>query len=257
MKWRAGWIVSAGLALATTAASAATLAPTKAGRLSDGGAAIVNVSDFRGPYAALPEDGPMMPRYAGALLPPEEVYAVLRETGFSPLGIPRLRGAIYVIAAVDRSGDDGRLFIDARSGRILSFMPAYQMGENYREDLGSAYGAYDPQAAPPMPAMRGAPRPPASIPQVASRAAPMAPQPAPPVTIVMPKALPPAAAVRPPEPALPRAAAVEAKPLAAPAGPPAAAVPPPAAAPATVAQARPTPQILPTQAMPKAQDLEY
>src|SRR6202035_4129159 len=84
MKWRAGWIVSAGLALATTAASAATLAPTKAGRLSDGGAAIVKVSDFRGPYAALPEDGPMMPRYAGALLPPEEVYAVLRETGFSP-----------------------------------------------------------------------------------------------------------------------------------------------------------------------------
>jgi hypothetical protein len=257
MKWRAGWVVSAGLALATTAASAATLAPTEAGRLLHGGAAIVKVSDFRGPYAALPEGGPMMPRYAGALLPPEEVYAVLRETGFSPLGIPRLRGAIYVIAAVDRSGDDGRLFIDARSGRILSFMPAYQMGENYREDLGSAYGAYDPQAAPPMPALRGAPRPPASIPQVASRAAPMPPQPAPPVTIVMPKALPPAAAVRPPEPTLPRAAAVEAKPLAGPAGPPAAAAPPPAAAPATVGQARPAPQILPTQAMPKAQDLEY
>ena len=148
MKWRAGWVVSAGLALATTAASAVTLAPTEAGRLSHGGAAIVKVSDFKGPYAALPEGGPMMPRYAGALLPPEEVYAVLRETGFSPLGIPRLRGAIYVIAAVDRSGDDGRLFIDARSGRILSFMPAYQMGGNYREELGSAYGAYNPQAAP-------------------------------------------------------------------------------------------------------------
>jgi len=255
MKWRPGWVVSAGLVLATTAASAATLAPTEAGGLRHGGAVIVKVSDFRGPYAALPEEGPTMPRYAGALLPPEEVYAVLRETGFSPLGIPRLRGAIYVIAAVDRSGDDGRLFIDARSGRILSFMPAYQMGESYREDLGAAYGAYDPQAAPSMPAARGAPRPPASIPHVASRVAPM-PQPAPPVTIVMPKAVPPAAEAKPPEPALPRAAAVEARPLAAPAGPPAAAAPP-AAAPATVGQARPAPQILPTQAMPKVQDLEY
>lgn len=253
MTWRAGWVVSAGLALATTAASAATLAPS--GGQPSGGAAIVKVSDFRGPYAALPEDGPMMPRYAG-VLPPEEVYAMLRETGFSPLGIPRLRGSIYVIAAVDRSGDDGRLFIDARSGRILSFMPAYQMGESYREDLGSAYGAYDPQAELSMPAARGAPRPPAPISHVASRAAPM-PQPAPPVTIVMPKALPPAAAAKPPEPALPRAAAVEARPLAAPAGPLAAAVPPPATAPATVGQARPAPQILPTQAMPKAQDLEY
>jgi hypothetical protein len=185
---------------------------------------------------------------------------VLRETGFSPLGIPKLRGAIYVIAAVDRAGDDGRLFIDARSGRILSFMPAYQMGENYHEDLGSAYGAYDPQAAPSMPAARGAPpRPPASIPHVASRAAPM-PQPAPPVTIVMPKAIPPAppvAAAKPPEPALPRAAAVEARPLAPPAGPPPAAAAPPADAPATIGQARPAPQILPTQPMPKAQDLEY
>jgi hypothetical protein len=245
MKRRAGWVVSAGLVLATTAANAGMLAPTEVG-----GPAIVKVSDFGGPYAALPPEGPMLPRYEGALLPPQEVYAVLRETGFSPLGIPRLRGSIYVIAAVDRSGDDGRLFIDARSGRILSFMPAYQMGENYREDLGSAYGAYAPQAAAPLPAARGVPRPPASIPHVASRAVPM-PQPMPPAAAA-PKALPPAAAAQPAEPAPPRAAAVEAKPLAAPVSPP------PAAAPtATVGQARPAPQILPTQAMPQAQDLEY
>jgi hypothetical protein len=249
MNRRAGWVVSAGLLLATTAAHAVTLASTRDGRPAVDGPAVVKVSDFGGPsYAELPPEGPMMPRYGGAILPPEEIYAVLRETGFSPLGIPRLRGAIYVISALDRAGDDGRLFIDARSGRILSFMPAYHMGENYREDLGSAYGAYQPQAAPAMPAARSAaPRPPASIPYVASRAMPM-PQPMPPVAAV-PRALPPpAAAERPPEPAPPRAAAVESQPLAAaaPASPP----------PAAVGQARPAPQILPTQPMPQAQDLE-
>ena len=253
MKRRAGWVVSAGILLATTAANAETLAPTRDGRPAVAGAAVMMVSDFGGPYAELPPDGPMVPRYGGAILPPEEIYAVLRETGFSPLGIPRLRGAIYVISALDRAGDDGRLFIDARSGRILSFMPAYHMGENYQQELGSAYGAYDPQAAPPLPAMRAAaPRPPAAIPHVASRAMPMPPQPAPPMAAV-PKALPPpAAAARPPEPTPPRAAAVEAQPRAAPAP----ASPPPAAAPAIVGQARPAPQILPTQEMPKAQDLE-
>ena len=53
--------------------------------------------------------------YAPALLPPNEVFAILRSNGFSPLGAPRQRGNVYVIAVLDRDGEDGRLLIDARS----------------------------------------------------------------------------------------------------------------------------------------------
>ena len=49
---------------------------------------------------------------------------VLRENGFSPLGVPRLRGLFYSVSAIDRRGDDGRLVIDARDGRIVRFVPA-------------------------------------------------------------------------------------------------------------------------------------
>src|SRR6201995_3437472 len=58
-------------------------------------------------------------------MPPQEVYAVLRDNGFSPLGVPHQRGMVYFIAAVDRGGTDGRLVIDARNGRILRFTPSY------------------------------------------------------------------------------------------------------------------------------------
>ena len=51
-------------------------------------------------------------------------HRIIREAGFSPLGIPRQRGFIYTIAVIDRGGEDGRLVIDARSGRILRFVPA-------------------------------------------------------------------------------------------------------------------------------------
>jgi len=103
----------------------------------------VAASDFDAPYAVAPPPvlGPQYmpgPRYApgpqheyGAgpgLLPSTEVYSVLRDNGFSPLGIPRLRGFIYTIAVIDRGGEDGRLIIDARNGRIIRFVPAYGYG---------------------------------------------------------------------------------------------------------------------------------
>ena len=71
---------------------------------------------------------------ARGLLPSTEVYTVLRENGFSPLGIPRLRGFVYTIAVIDRGGEDGRLVIDARNGRIIRFVPAYRMGDNFDEE---------------------------------------------------------------------------------------------------------------------------
>lgn len=245
MKFFTGCVAAATLALAATAAQAQILAQVPANGIS-GGAAIA-VSDFDGPYAPPEATPPPPPRYgygygyqergpAPALLPSTEVYAVLRDNGFSPLGIPRLHGSVYTIAVIDRRGDDGRLVIDARDGRILRFMPAadaYGMAPAYEERAVAPYGS---QSALPPPTMvrGGPPRPPAPIPHVASRAVPL------------PKAAPkrgetPVAAAKPAEPAT-QTAAVQAKPAE-------------AAAP-TVGMARPAPTILPTQDMPAAQGLD-
>ena len=166
-------------------------------------------------------------------MPPQEVYAVLRANGFSPLGIPHQRGYVYTISAIDRAGEDGRLTIDARTGRILRFVPASRWGGNFEEDAAPP-PIYGPQSAlPPPTAIRGVPRPPASVPRVASQTVPM-PKPAP--TRPAPDSSQQSAAV-----------AVPAKPVEAP------------AATGTIGQAMPpapAPLVRPTQAMPKMQDLE-
>ncbi|TGN86285.1 hypothetical protein EOW77_0016740 [Bradyrhizobium yuanmingense] len=252
MKFFTGCVAATVLALAAGAGHA----QVPASRIARG--AVIAVSDFDGPYAP-PEAAPP-PRYgygyeergpALALLPPTEVYAVLRENGFSPLGIPRLRGSVYTIAVIDRSGDDGRLVIDARDGRIIRFMPAtdaYGMAPAYDERAVAPYG---PQTAlPPTVVRSGPPRPPASIPHVASRAVPL-PKAAP------RRAEPPVAVAKPAEPAMPQAQAAQPQPAQQAAvvqAKPAEAAPQ-AAAP-TVGQVRPAPTILPTQEMPAAQGLD-
>ena len=127
----------------------------------------------------------------------------------------------------------GRLTIDARTGRILRFVPASRWGGNFEEDAAPP-PIYGPQSAlPPPTAIRGVPRPPASVPRVASQTVPM-PKPAP--TRPAPDSSQQSAAV-----------AVPAKPVEAP------------AATGTIGQAMPpapAPLVRPTQAMPKMQDLE-
>jgi hypothetical protein len=252
MKFFTGYVAAATLVLAAvTAAQAQVSAQIPANGIGSGAAIVV--SDFDAPYG--PSDAaPPPPRYgygygyeergpAPVLLPSTEVYAVLRENGFSPLGIPRLRGSVYTIAVIDRRGEDGRLVIDARDGRILRFMPvrdAYGMAPGYGEP---SVAPYRPQSALPPPTMvrSGPPRPPAPIPHVASR------------TVPLPKAAPPrgeapVAAAKPAEPATPQAqaaqqtAAVQAKPA--------------EASTPTIGQAKPAPTILPTQEMPAAQGLD-
>jgi hypothetical protein len=236
MKLFTTWVVSAGLVLAATAADAQVLTPRGAG--SAGYAA---VSDVDGPYAAVPEGAPV-PGYGPTLLPAPEVYTVLRENGFSPLGAPQLRGVVYTIAVIDRRGDDGRLVINARNGRIIRFMPGYRRGGNLNDDLSMTDGPAG--SLPPVSQVRGVPRPPLSIPRVASRTP----------SVPMPKASPRAAEPAPlaaqpaPEP-VQRSAATQPKPADAQAAVPA------AAAPAAV-EAKPAPQIQPTQPMPKAQGLD-
>jgi len=196
-------------------------------------------SDVEAPYAMAPRPVPSYepgPRYGNSpsLLPSTEVYAVLRDNGFSPLGIPRLRGFVYTIAAIDRGGADGRLIIDARNGRIIRFLPAYRMGgDNYYEEqsaLREPFMAQPPQAPDQV---QAEPRPSRPAPHVASRVVPM------------PKANPNAS----------KPAAAPIKQAAAPAPKPAEVQ---AAAPVTTgsAPAKPAPQIAPTQDMPSMQGLE-
>jgi hypothetical protein len=171
MKLFTGWI-AAGLVLTAAAANAQVSVPYRVGAAS-----IFGVSDVEGPYAAMPSDVPS-PRYGPMLLPPREVYAIVRDSGFSPLGIPQQRGFVYTISVIDHGGDDGRLVIDARTGRIIRFMPAYRMDDNLNADLTATYGAVGPL---PIGHVRGPPRPPRSIPNVASRM---------PVAVPMPKPTP-------------------------------------------------------------------
>ncbi|MBI5264760.1 MAG: hypothetical protein HY852_23440 [Bradyrhizobium sp.] len=241
MKILTGWAATAALVLAVTGANGQV--PSDGMRTR-----YMPVSDLEGAYA--PEvPAPRHGYRSGygydrgpALLPSEEVYAVLRENGFSPLGIPRLRGVVYTIAAIDRRGDDGRLVIDARDGRIVRFIPADRWGPPVEDDARTPYlGPYGTQGALPAPeAVRAAPRPPAPIPRVASR------------TVPLPKAAPVrgevAAAPAPSAPAPQPSAAARARPQEATAVPQAAAP--------TVGQARPAPTILPTQDMPPALGLD-
>ncbi|RZN24112.1 hypothetical protein [Bradyrhizobium sp. Leo121] len=236
MKLFTGWVLSAGLVLAAPTANAQVLAPNHVEN-----PLVVTVSDFDGPYAVMPPEVPA-PRYGPAyepgLLPPIEVYAVLRENGFLPLGIPRQHGLVYTIAVIEPGGSDGRLIIDARSRRIIRFIPADGMDDDYRGDLSGAYGAAGP-LPPATPVRSSVPRPPAPIPHVASR--------------TVPKPRPnPLTAKRAPEPAQ-QSAAVQQKPAET------QQAIPPAAAP-TVGQVKPAapaaPTILPTQEMPQVQGLE-
>ncbi|SDI56420.1 hypothetical protein SAMN05216338_102546 [Bradyrhizobium sp. Rc2d] len=250
MKFFTGCVAAAALVLAASAGHAQVLA----GGIARG--AVIAVSDFDGPYAPPEAAPPPPPRYgyeergpAPGLLPSTEVYAVLRENGFSPLGIPRLRGSVYTIAVIDHRGDDGRLVIDARDGRIIRFMPAadaYGMAPTYDERAVAPYG---PQSALPPPTVirSGPPRPPASIPHVANR------------TVPLPKAAPPRGAVpvvaaKPAEPAPQQAQAPQAQVQSA--QQTAAIQAKPADATAPTVQAKPAATILPTQEMPAAQGLD-
>jgi hypothetical protein len=233
MKLFTGWIMSAGLVLTAAAANAQVLVPYGIGR-----SPYAVISDVEGPYAAMPQDIPA-PRYGPTLLPPQEVYTVVRDSGFSPLGVPQQRGLVYTISVIDRGGDDGRLVIDARTGRIIRFMPAALMGDNLNEGLTVTYGPVGPLS--PISHVRGTPRPPRSIPGVASRTPPV-PMPRPPHAGQPLSARP---AVEPTQ----QSAATQTKP-ADPQTTGQAAVP-------AVVQAKPAaPPIQPTQEMPKVQGLE-
>jgi hypothetical protein len=139
-------------------------------------------------YSERDYDGPV-------LLPPTAVYGILRGNGYSPLGIPQQRGFVYTISVISPDGDDGRLVIDARSGRILRFLPAYRMGDRMSEEITVSYGPAG--ALPPMLSPNATLRPPAAVPRVASRTP----------SVPLPKPTPARAVAGPAQPAAAKSAA--------------------------------------------------
>src|SRR5438128_9762833 len=130
MKWFTGWVLATGLVLAAAGAHAQVVAP-----VSDVGGPGLASPGLGGPYAAMPPEAPRPGYgYGPTLLPSTEVYTVVREAGLSPLGIPHLRGFIYSIAVIDRSGNDGRLFIDARNGRVIRLASARRIGDDFNDE---------------------------------------------------------------------------------------------------------------------------
>ncbi|MCG6205401.1 hypothetical protein LPW26_12185 [Rhodopseudomonas sp. HC1] len=160
-----GWAIVGGLAAAMTAASAQPV-PRIAGA-----PVVTQISDIDEPYAAVPpprlrrvipdDDG-----YAPEVLSPREVADLARDAGFEPLGVPYQRGLVYTMSALNPDGDDGRLVVDARSGRILRFMPAWQMGDAMETMTVASYGRI--QGLPRF-IERNPPRPPRAVGRLASR----------------------------------------------------------------------------------------
>ncbi len=243
-------IISAGLVLA--AASAQAQSPSGSPRYTA-------TSDIGGPYAEMPPgesqgygpdgydpNGDAPGGYGPRLLPVRGVYTVLRDHGFSPLGNPRQSGFFYTISVTNRRGDDGRLVIDARNGRIVRFVPAYHFGLGYGGGPDVAYGP--PGRVPPM---GGAPRPLAPVPKVASRA---------PSSVPKPDSVPKPEAVQTGE-AKPDMKPPTEKPAAEPGQQSAANQLKPAGAAPTPASPQPAstpkqPELLPTQEMPKVQGFQ-
>ncbi|ABE38112.1 conserved hypothetical protein [Rhodopseudomonas palustris BisB5] len=246
--------MSAGFVATATAALAQPAPPREIGR-----PAITATSDIEGPYAAMP---PTWQRryvpeatFAPAVLSPREISAIARDEGFAPLGIPRQRGMFYTLAAINPDGDDGRLVIDGRSGRLVRFMPAWRMGAAMEEETLASYGPI--QGLPPLAEGRP-PRPPRPVPQVASRTptTPL-PRPSPQQSTKGPSpaaASNAAAAVAPSKDAAKPAADATPKQETATVQDKPAASPVPAPAPTEIKPS--TPAIQPTEPMPPVQGLE-
>lgn len=257
MKLFTGWVLATGVLLAAAGAHAQSVAPSDAGRPLYRSVSDVSGPYVGGPYAAMPPEAPRQGYgngYGPTLLPSIEVYTVVREAGLSPLGIPHLRGYVYTIAVIDGRGNDGRLIIDARTGRIIRLVSAQEIGrgigDNFNDEPAVIYGA--PGTLPPTTNVRGAPRPPRSIPHVASRTVPVpkaSPLASKPPTEPAVKPAPEQAQQQPQTPPPQQTAATTPKPADAP-------TPPPAAVTTGAAEAKPAQQIAPTQDMPKVQGLE-
>ncbi|WP_315835475.1 hypothetical protein [Bradyrhizobium prioriisuperbiae] len=242
----AGWVAASVVVLAATAVQAQTIQVQTWGYPDD--AVIMR----RGPYGALPP-GPVRGGYLDDeayddAVPSREVVKMVRSLGFKPLGPAVRQRRVYTVSAVSREGQEGRVVVDAYTGRMMRFAPTTAGGA----EPGGAPVAASPQ--PPKEAPKEPPKadarvsPPLPAPRVASRTppnqsptppAPVQPAEAPAVTATTTPEARTAGAAPPAQPKTAEAKVLDAKP-----------------ADTRSVQAKPSVQLLPTQEMPPVQGLD-
>jgi hypothetical protein len=117
-----------------------------------------------GAAAAEPVGAPRDAGFDG--LPPNRIIAIVRSTGFDPMGTPLRNGDLYMLRALDPNDVAYRLVIDARTGRTVSMRQIATPGP-YEAVPASARnrGPYSWILGPSDDAGFGAPRPPRTVPQ--------------------------------------------------------------------------------------------
>jgi hypothetical protein len=105
-------------------------------------------------------------------LPPHEIFAMVRSSGFDPVSRPVRSGRTFTLRAFDRYDLELNLVVDARTGRVLSANEVAAPRDAARR---GPMPAYDPRDAPvygrifgPPEAGFGSPRPPGNVPAVPS-----------------------------------------------------------------------------------------
>jgi hypothetical protein len=106
-------------------------------------------------------------------LPPQRVHAVVRASGFDPIGPPVRRGNLYVQRALDPNAVEYRVVVDSLTGRTLSVRPMRLAGpyaygpppyRPYPPPYRPAYGRYYGPPPDDFGYGYGAPHPPRNIP---------------------------------------------------------------------------------------------
>lgn len=64
--------------------------------------------------------------YGADVIPPFEVYTIVRSIDLRPFGRPHLRGRSYVLHAIDRRGEEVRVVVDACTARVMAVTPVHR-----------------------------------------------------------------------------------------------------------------------------------
>jgi len=96
-------------------------------------------------------------------LPPHEILAMVRSSGFDPVSRPVRSGRTFTLRAFDRYDLELNLVVDARTGRVLSAREVAAPRDAARRGPMPAYG---PRDAPVVPSVQSVPSA-ASAPNVA------------------------------------------------------------------------------------------
>jgi hypothetical protein len=88
-------------------------------------------------------------RFAADVIPPYEVFTVIRSMGLRPLGRPHYRGRFYVVHAVDPRGAEVHVVVDAYAARVVSVRPLDRQAATDDPRFYRRYDSGPPPAAGP------------------------------------------------------------------------------------------------------------